>query len=126
VNGPRAEVAMHTCPNCGLGEIREEFCPDCGVKLGAHQETTPATEDRELRWKPVYLAPDEVAGLSVAKILEAEGIDSRLQSLQVPGHEGLLRLIDGAWGRVLVFEDDEVRACTVIEGYLRNLGSGYH
>ena len=117
---------MHTCPNCGMGEICEEFCPDCGVKVAPHHEPPPDIRDRELRTKPVFLAPDEIAALTVQKILEAEGIEAWSQSLQVSGHEGLLRLIDGYWGRVLVFEDQESRACMAIEDYMRTSGTSFH
>jgi hypothetical protein len=109
-----------------MGEIGEEFCPDCGVKVSPHHEAVPDIHDRELRAKTVFLAPDEIAGLAVQKILESEGVEAWLQSLQVPGHEGLLRLIDGYWGQVQVYEDQENRACLVIEEYLRTSATGFH
>jgi hypothetical protein len=118
---------MDVCPNCGMGASGVDFCPECGVKVSprGHDDEGPG-QDRILQAKIVYLAPDELAAATVQKVLESDGIESWIQSSQAPGFEALLGLIEGYWGRVLVFEDQEEAARTAIEGYLRTAGLGAH
>ncbi len=118
---------MDICPNCGMGASGVDFCPECGVKVAPRiaVEEEPG-QDRVLQARIVYLAPDELAAATVQKVLESDGIESWIQSAQAPGFEALLGLIEGYWGRVLVFEDQEEAARFVIEGYFRTAGLGVH
>ena len=58
---------MEMCPNCGLGAHDKEFCLECGVKVAEApvEEETHLAPDRELRTKPIYKAPDELAACSL-------------------------------------------------------------
>ncbi len=123
--GPE-EGSPHSCPNCGMTSIEGEFCPDCGVKVSPVPEDGRPDQDRELRTRVVYLAPDELTAVTLQKLLEAEGVDCHVQSIQVPYYDGLIGMVEGYWGRLLVLEDEEPRARRIIEEYLRNLGPGVH
>jgi hypothetical protein len=109
-----------------MSAIEGEFCPDCGVKVAPAPGTAEAGEDRELRTRVVYLAPDELTAVTLQKVLEAEGVDAWVQSIQVPYYDGLIGMVEGYWGRLLVLEDQETKARRVIEEYLRDLGPGVH
>jgi len=125
-DGGQDRGTRRSCPNCGLSSIEGEFCPDCGVKVAPPPATEEPVEDRELRTRVVYLAPDELTAITLQKVLEAEGVESWVQSIQVPYYDGLIGMVEGYWGRLLVLEDQEARARRVIEDYLRNLGPGIH
>jgi hypothetical protein len=120
---------MEICPNCGLGSHDKEFCLECGVKVvdvpPIEEEESPQP-DRELRTKAVYKAPDELAAITLQKVLEAEGIPAWIQSIQIPWYDGIMKMVEGYWGKVVVFEDQEDAARKVIEDYLKNLGPGLH
>ena len=72
------------------------------------------------------LLADELTAITLQKVLEAEGVEAWIQSIQVPYYDGLIGMVEGYWGRLLVLEDQEARARQVIEDYLRNLGPGLH
>jgi hypothetical protein len=108
-----------------MGSIDGEFCPDCGVKVSPPPPAV-AGDDRELRTKVVYLAPDELTAITLQKVLEAEEVEAWVQSIQVPYYDGLIGMMEGYWGRLLVLEDQEAKARRIIEDYLRNLGPGMH
>lgn len=116
---------MENCPNCGMGSHERDFCLKCGVKV-----TPPPDEDghpdRELRTKAVYKAPDELSAITLHKVLESEGIRAWIQSIQIPWYDGIMKMVEGYWGKVVVFEDQEAEAREVIEDYLKSLGSGLH
>ena len=118
---------MNICPHCGTGSPDPEFCLDCGVKIThCHHPEEDASPDRALRGRPVYRAPDELAAETVSKVLESEGIPSWVQSEHGSGYEGILQAVEGAWGTVMVYEDQEARARQVIEEYFKGLGPGLH
>ncbi|HET9232986.1 MAG TPA: DUF2007 domain-containing protein [Candidatus Eisenbacteria bacterium] len=82
--------------------------------------------DRELRTKAVYKAPDEISAITLQKVLESEGVRAWIQSIQVPWYDGIMKMVEGYWGKVMVFEDQEAEAHRVIEDYFRSLGPGLH
>ena len=118
---------MVICPNCGMGSDDRDFCLECGVKVtheGEHEVEVPP--DRELRTKAVYKAPDEISAITLQKVLESEGIRAWIQSIQVPWYDGIMKMVEGYWGKVMVFEDQEPEARRVMEEYFRSLGPGLH
>jgi|GEM_PF-943803 hypothetical protein len=119
---------MVICPNCGMGSDDRDFCLECGVKVtheGGEHEVDFAP-DRELRTKAVYKAPDEISAITLQKVLESEGIRAWIQSIQVPWYDGIMKMVEGYWGKVMVFEDQEPNARRVMEEYFRSLGPGLH
>ena len=115
-----------TCPHCGLKTVDEAFCPDCGVRTGP-EESEPASgrENRVLRLEVVYRAGDDLAAMTVKKVLEAEGIECFVDSLPLGGFDGLAGN-DGHWGRLLVYEDCRSAAQRCIERYLASMEMGPH
>jgi hypothetical protein len=123
----RAETLMEICPNCGTGASGREFCLECGVKVNAPEEEPAKPRfDRELRTKAVYKAPDEITAITLQKVLESAGIQAWTQSIQVPWYDGIMKMVEGYWGKVMVFEDQEAEARSVIDAYLKSLGPGLH
>jgi Putative prokaryotic signal transducing protein len=119
---------MVICPNCGMGSDDRDFCLECGVKV-THEEDQHEVDvapDRELRTKAVYKAPDEISAITLQKVLESEGIRAWIQSIQVPWYDGIMKMVEGYWGKVMVFEDQEADARRVMEEYFRSLGPGLH
>jgi Putative prokaryotic signal transducing protein len=119
---------MEICPNCGMGSEGKDFCLECGVKMApsAPEEVSESGPDRELRTMAVYKAPDEITAITLQKVLESEGIPAFIQSVQLPWYDGIMKMVEGYWGKVVVFEDQEEEARRVIEDYFRNLGPGLH
>jgi hypothetical protein len=121
---------MEICPNCGMGSHDQGFCLECGVKLAplpdTNEDHADPEPDRELRTCAVYKAPDEISAITVHKILESEGIPAWIQSIQIPWYDGIMKMVEGYWGKVIVFEDQEDSARRVIEEYFRDLGPGLH
>lgn len=119
---------MVICPNCGLGSHDKEFCLECGVRVNPSpvEEKAVLAPDRELQTRAVYKAPDELAAITMQKVLESEGIESWIQSVQVPWYDGIMKMVEGYWGKVVVFEDQEEAAGKVIENFLKSLGPGLH
>ena len=119
---------MVICPNCGLGSHDKEFCLECGVRVNPSpvEEETELAPDRELQTRAVYKAPDELAAITLQKVLESEGIPSWIQSVQVPWYDGIMKMVEGYWGKVVVFEDQEEAAREVIEDFMKSLGPGLH
>ena len=116
---------MNTCPHCGLGTLDEEFCPDCGVRTGAcTRDHRPPPGTRMLRRSVVYRAPDDVAAITIRKVLEAEGIEAWVESSPTHGLDALAGTGDGFWGMVRVYEDQEADAVRSIERYLVSLSGG--
>lgn len=116
------------CPNCGMGSHDREFCLECGVKVMRPpvEEDTDESPDRELRTRAVYKAPDELSAVTLQKVLEAEGIAAWIRSVQVPWRDGIMKMVEGYWGTVVVYEDEEEAAREAIEDYLKRLGPGLH
>ena len=115
-----------TCPNCGTGTTGADFCPDCGLKVGAGETCAPVAENRQLRTRVVYKSPDELSALTLQRVLEAEGLECWVRSAQRSGVDTMNAWVEGYWGEILVFEDQEEAARNVIEHHLRRLGSGVH
>jgi hypothetical protein len=117
---------MHVCPNCGNGfQEGEEFCLDCGLKL-SREEHDCSSADRGLRLKPVYKAPDEWTAMTVRDLLRSAGIAAQVLHVQEPWQDTISRMVEGYWGKVLVFEGDAETARRLIEEYLRDLDRSVH
>jgi hypothetical protein len=71
----------------------------------------------DIRLVTVYRAPTENLAYIVKGVLEDEGISVSLRSLQIPWYDGIMRMGEGYWGDILVFEDDAVRAREIIKSY---------
>jgi hypothetical protein len=108
-----------------MGSDDRDFCLECGVKV-THEHEVDSPPDRELRTKAVYKAPDEISAITLQKVLESEGIRAWIQSIQVPWYDGIMKMVEGYWGKVMVFEDQEPDARRVMEEYFRSLGPGLH
>ena len=117
---------QEACPNCGMGFHDREFCLECGVKISIPPEIVHAGPDRELKTLAVYKAPDELAAITLQKVLESEGIQAWIQSAQIPWYDGIMKMVEGYWGKVVVFEDQEAKARDTIESFLKTLGPGLH
>ncbi|MEN6371865.1 MAG: DUF2007 domain-containing protein [Armatimonadota bacterium] len=65
----------------------------------------------------VYRAPTETLAYIVKGVLEDEGIEASLKSLQIPWYDGIMRMGEGYWGDVLVLEGDANRAREIIKSY---------
>ena len=115
-----------TCPNCGMGFTDREFCLECGVKITLPPEMVDSHPDRELGTRAVYKAPDELSAITLQKVLESEGIQAWIQSTQIPWYDGIMKMVEGYWGKVIVFEDQEIKARDTIEDFLKTLGPGLH
>ncbi len=109
-----------------MGFTVEDFCPDCGIRTGPISEgEAPAALDRALRRRTVFKAPDEMAAVTVKRVLEADGIESWVEPNPIMSFDSGGSL-DGYWGRVQVYEDQEPPALRAIEVYLTSLGPGPH
>jgi hypothetical protein len=117
---------MNICPHCGTGSPDPEFCLECGVKIDHCHAGEDDAPDRELRGRAVYKAPDELSAITLRQLLESEGIRSWIQTIQVPWVDGIMKMVEGYWGKVMVFEDQEDEARHVIDAYLKSLGPGLH
>lgn len=72
----------------------------------------------------VHTASNEIEALSIQAMLAAEGIESALQSRQIPMYDGIARVFNPVWGYVLVREGDRVRAEDLVTGFLESLDAG--
>lgn len=117
---------MNLCPNCGMGAHDREFCLECGMRVMPAPDEVQDLPDRGLRQLAVYKAPDEIAAVTMQKVLEAEGIRSWIQAIQEPWVDGIMKMVEGYWGKVIVFEDQEEAARRVIESYFKSLGPHLH
>ena len=69
----------------------------------------------------VHTASSEIEALSVQAMLGAEGIESALQSRQIPMYDGIARVFNPVWGYVVVREDDRARAEDLVAGFIGSL-----
>ncbi|MDM7992086.1 MAG: hypothetical protein QUS11_02110 [Candidatus Fermentibacter sp.] len=69
----------------------------------------------------VHTASNEIEALSVQAMLAAEGIESALQSRQIPMYDGIARVFNPAWGYVLVRDGDLGRAEVLVRSFLESL-----
>ncbi len=117
---------MHVCPNCGTGYFdSEEFCLDCGLSMGGQSHGCGST-DRLMRFRAVYKAPDEWTAVTVKELLEESGLTVIVQCIQEPWQEGITRMVEGYWGKVLVYETDALEARKLIEEYLKGIDGAVH
>ena len=66
----------------------------------------------------VYRAPDEVTANLVRGLLEGEDISVMLESKMVPWMDGVMKMGEGYWGDVVVFEKNAERSRQLIDSYL--------
>lgn len=72
----------------------------------------------------VHTASNEIEALSVQAMLSAEGIESALQSRQIPMYDGIARVFNPVWGYILVREGDRGRAGELVRDFLESLPAG--
>jgi len=112
---------MLVCPNCGNGfRDDEDFCLDCGLKVGEEAHDC-GSGTRQMRYRPVYKAPDEWMALTMRDLLSSAGLDARILTGSEPWSEGVSRLAEGYWGKVVVLEVEVEDARRLIEEYLKGL-----
>jgi hypothetical protein len=117
---------MHVCPNCGTGfHDEEEFCLDCGIKLGDEAHDC-SVSDRLMRYQPVYKAPDEWTAVTIRDLLRSAGLGVQVISVHEPWQDGINRLVEGYWGKVVVLEVDMDQARRLIEEYLKGSDRAVH
>lgn len=93
------------------------------------QRTSPALDpgtDRQLRYRPVYKAPDEWTAVTIKELLSSAGLKAHVLPILEPFEDGIDRMIEGYWGKVLVLESDLEEACRLIGDYLRGLDRSMH
>lgn len=66
----------------------------------------------------VYRAQDEVTANLVRGFLIGEDIPAMIKSRQVPWMDGVMKMGEGYWGDVVVFEKYAERSRRLIEDYL--------
>jgi hypothetical protein len=76
------------------------------------------SDDRdEMELEAVYRAPDETTAQLIRGLLESEGIDVMLKSLQVPWYDGVMRMGEGYWGDIMVPHEQAEQARAIIHAY---------
>src|SRR6185436_9353942 len=97
---------MHVCPNCGTGFFdNEEFCLDCGLRVGRESHDCTSA-DWQMRYRAVYKAPDEWTAITIKELLQESGLEVQVQCVHEPWQDAISRMVEGYWGKVLVFESD--------------------
>lgn len=84
------------------------------------------TTDRLMRYRAVYKAPDEYTAVTIKELLRSAGLSATMLPVAEPTDDGIDRLIEGYWGKVLVLESDIEDACRLIGDYLRGLDRSMH
>ena len=74
-----------------------------------------------MRFRAVYKAPDEWMALTMRDLLSSAGLDARVITGAEPWSEGISRLAEGYWGKVVVLEAEIDDARRLIEEYLKGL-----
>ncbi len=79
-----------------------------------------------MRYRAVYKAPDEYTAVTIKELLRSAGLSATMLPVAEPTDDGIDRLIEGYWGKVLVLESDIEDACRLIGDYLRGLDRSMH
>ena len=74
-------------------------------------------QEENLELVPVYRAPNEPMAHLVKSLLEQAGIESIVQSHQIPWMDGVMVNAEGYWGEVLTVKSDSERALDVLRAY---------
>ncbi len=85
------------------------------------EEILPEEHPRDLSSEElleVFDASNEMEALAIQALLEAEGLEAAVRSLQMPWYDGLARTLNPVWGKVLVRESQEREARRLIEDYM--------
>jgi hypothetical protein len=111
---------MAVCPKCRYEyEPHVRLCADCGSALVAPEDLPPADPvdpGREpQRIVSAFRAADEPSLHRVRSTLEAEGVKAVVRSFEVPWYDDVFKHPSGAWGEVLVLEQDAEKAREIIE-----------
>lgn len=102
------------CPQCGFAyEPHVTTCADCQVALVDKLEAPPVEDRGNL--VSVYRAPDQTSLLWAQSALQQEGIKAFVRSFEVPAYDDVFVHPSGAWGELLVAEDDLSRATELLE-----------
>jgi hypothetical protein len=118
---------MLACPNCGNGYHDDEnFCLDCGLKVAGEDAHPCGSPDRQMRYRAVYKAPDEWMAITIRDLLQSAGYAGQILSVSEPWADGVTRLAEGYWGKVIVLEGEVAGACKLIEDYLKGLEGPVH
>lgn len=72
----------------------------------------------------VYRPPNIIVANIIKGVLEDEGIEVSLRSLQMPMYDSTYQAATGCWGEILVRKEDFDKARKVIEQYLKDLDDG--
>ena len=70
--------------------------------------------------RQVYVAPDEFMAISIKSLLDEEGIPNELRRYENVWLNGLPKLMHGAWGEILVFEEDFDDAKVLVDAFLNS------
>lgn len=69
----------------------------------------------------VYRPPNMIVANMMKGVLEDEGIEVSLRSLQMPMYDSTYQTATGCWGEILVRKEDADKARKIIEQYLKGL-----
>ncbi len=67
-----------------------------------------------------HTASSEMEAMAVQAMLKAEGVDSAIQSRQIPMYDGIAQVFNPAWGYVIVREGDLARAEGLVRQFLES------
>lgn len=129
---PTASDSNRVVPKARLSTARSrKRSTDRPGESAAHGPDSPPAPidsgtDRQMHYRPIYKAPDEWTAVTIKELLCSAGLTA--QVVPVPGsfEDGIDRLIEGYWGKVLVLESDVDEACSLIGDYLRGLDRSMH
>lgn len=71
--------------------------------------------------KAVFIAPDEVAAITIHSLLKEEGFQAIIRSYQIPMVPGVSSTVKPGWGEVLVLEEDYAETKKIVDTYLESL-----
>jgi len=71
----------------------------------------------------VFQASSEMEALAIQAMLEDSGVPAAVRSRQIPMFDGIAKVYNPVWGFVIVLDDREVEARTLISEYLKALGN---
>ncbi len=71
--------------------------------------------------KCVYLAPDEFTAITIKAMLKGKNIPAEIKRFETSWLDGLAKVMRGAWGEILVSEDDLKEAEEYIKEFLQDV-----
>lgn len=110
---------VKVCPECGYAyEPQVTTCPECSKPLVATEEAVPRGQQpptQPAKLVSAYRAGDQTSLIWAQAALREEGIRAFVRSFEVPAYDDVFVHPSGAWGEVLVAEEDLPRAKEIIE-----------